>query len=247
MHDESEDEMTDDENASPHPLDNGALPQRRVNLEKAWSTITDDEPGAVPAHQTVTDLESESSSRRGTGSSSAVAPALEESVMSAAGPEGSAEAPEEFWDTDSEDEDEEPTVCACFRNPLFWLINQRFFDISVNMLILVNTLLLCSVYDGMSTAHENFLWYAEFGFMIVFAIEAVIKMLALGVWPGYFRHGSNIFDFFLVVCSVVATIVDSGLLAVLRISRVLRIFRLLRGSRYYILFAVTGLTRCDVV
>ena len=203
MHDESEDEMTDDENASPHPLDNGALPQRRVNLEKAWSTITDDEPGAVPAHQTVTDLESESSSRRGTGSSSAVAPALEESVMSAAGPEGSAEAPEEFWDTDSEDEDEEPTVCACFRNPLFWLISQQFFGNSVNMLILVNTLLLCSVYDEYSS------WdLLVVRLMIVFAVKAVIRMLALGVWPGYLRHSSNIFDFFL--CGLLYCCYDCG-------------------------------------
>ena len=188
---------------------------------------------------------------------------------------------EESWDTDNDEEDGDtsPSVCECFRKPFYWAVKLPCFENTVNALIFLNTLLLASVYDGMSTAHEvsphtryvscgpsmclvcesvlwrssygcptfsssllsctfssvwlqDFLRYAELCFVVFFTWEAIVKIVALGIWPGYFSHKSSLFDFTLVVFSITGLIIDSGIFGVLKIFRVLRIFRMLRSIKY---------------
>jgi len=71
-------------------------------------------------------------------------------------------------------------------------------------------------------------------FVFIFALEAIIKLLALGVMQ-YFSFGMNIFDFSVVVVSLVGFIidlvltnVDANILQVILVVRALRVVRIMR-------------------
>lgn len=67
--------------------------------------------------------------------------------------------------------------------------------------------------------------------LAVFTVEVLIKVLAQGKKPwNYFKDPWNIFDFSIVVVCYLAFVlpnVDAGFVAVLRLARILRVFRLI--------------------
>lgn len=68
-------------------------------------------------------------------------------------------------------------------------------------------------------------------FTVVFMIEAVLKIVAFGLW-GYFSKKWNVFDFIVVITSIAEIIVGWVLgyptfLNVLRTVRILRVFELI--------------------
>ncbi len=68
-------------------------------------------------------------------------------------------------------------------------------------------------------------------FTIVFIVEAILKIIALG-FKGYFSRKSNLFDFFLVSVSVISLFVLGGFAAhFLRLFRIARAFRLIRALK----------------
>ena len=65
---------------------------------------------------------------------------------------------------------------------------------------------------------------AQFGLLLVFSLEAVLKIGALGV--KYFKRSSNWLDFLVVIIGYVGFIPDVPNLVVLRLLRILRCERL---------------------
>ena len=73
-------------------------------------------------------------------------------------------------------------------------------------------------------------------FTAIFALEAVIKIIALG--KIYFKDGWNIFDFIIVVISIVSVLISKntsfnlgGATTIVRTFRVARIFRLVKRAK----------------
>merc|ERR1719262_797463 len=111
---------------------------------------------------------------------------------------------------------------------------QRFtsskrFEIFIMIMIIANCLVMVLRHQGQSEAYTIFIKDGNFFFAIVFIIEAVLKLYATD-WR-YFYKAWNVFDFTLVVLSIIGMSTDVGALASLfRIFRVARIFRLVRTS-----------------
>lgn len=61
---------------------------------------------------------------------------------------------------------------------------------------------MCLHYYEAPLWYVNFLYYGNLVFVIVFVLEATIKMLGLGIYQ-YFHSKMNVFDFFLVVGSLI--------------------------------------------
>lgn len=93
--------------------------------------------------------------------------------------------------------------------------------------------------DDQSQLMTNVLKQTNFGFSILFMVEMVLKLLAFS--KAYFYSGWNIFDFFVVMASVLDLILSnigvsggasSAVLSVLpqiaRIFRVMRVTKILR-------------------
>jgi len=124
---------------------------------------------------------------------------------------------------------------SCFRNALIRLTNHNLFDSFIIICILLNTLVLaCSWYDQ-SEMIKGVLVNINYVFMAIFTIEAVLKLIAMK--QHYFKDGWNCFDFFVVVCTILALIIanipalqvdvsqQATMIRILRILRVLRMFK----------------------
>ena len=111
----------------------------------------------------------------------------------------------------------------------------NYIDYFVMTCIILNMILLAVVYDEASDAYNNVLDSINYFFTLVFAIEALMKLVAFGT--SYFANSWNIFDFF-VVCSSAIDIVlgqlNSVNLKFLRVGpQLARILRVLRVSRLF--------------
>ena len=80
-------------------------------------------------------------------------------------------------------------------------------------------------YD-MSQGLIDFLWWADFIFVIIFAAEAVIKIGAY-TFSIYIEDGWNKFDFFIVLCGFISLFININL----NVFRLIRFFRILRVMR----------------
>ena len=84
---------------------------------------------------------------------------------------------------------------------------KRFFLTEKNILlaIAVNALIIFLLYFPQIKANDPviFQWleYFDLFFVILFTVEAVVKLREFGV-KGYFSKGWNIFDFFIVIVSL---------------------------------------------
>jgi len=104
--------------------------------------------------------------------------------------------------------------------------------------ILLNTLAMCFEHYSQSKTHEKILNYIEYFFITIFTIECIIKLIALN-WK-YFKVSWLIVDFIIVVSSVLSiyfetlikkyTSFSPALLQVVRLTRLGRILRLIKGT-----------------
>lgn len=107
---------------------------------------------------------------------------------------------------------------------LSFIIFDPFIDLFVTLCIVVNTLFMALDHHDMDPSVGETLTNGNYFFTATFAIEAVIKLMAMSP-KFYFQEGWNIFDFIIVTLSIV----ELGLSNVSGLS-VLRSFRLVSNS-----------------
>jgi len=79
--------------------------------------------------------------------------------------------------------------------------NQKF-DIFIMIFIMLNMITMAIEFEGMSAAYEKGLEYVNMTFLTIFTLECIIKVLGLRLY--YFKEPWNVFDFVVVVISLLS-------------------------------------------
>nr|AAQ84279.2 voltage-gated sodium channel protein [Mesobuthus martensii] len=111
------------------------------------------------------------------------------------------------------------------------IVFDPFMELFITLAIIVNTLFMSIEHADMDKSLQEFLKNGNYFFTATFAIEAVMKLVALSP-KYYFKEGWNIFDFLIVVLSLVELCgenVSLPGLSVLRSFRLLRVFKLAKS------------------
>uniref|UniRef100_F7G6M8 Sodium channel protein n=1 Tax=Monodelphis domestica TaxID=13616 RepID=F7G6M8_MONDO len=123
---------------------------------------------------------------------------------------------------------------------VFDIVTQQAFDIAIMVLICLNMITMMVETDSQSEVKTKILNRINHFFVAVFTAECVLKMFALRYY--YFINGWNIFDFIVVILSIVS-LVFSGIMKslenyfsptlfrVIRLARIGRILRLIRAAK----------------
>ncbi|XP_054463082.1 sodium channel protein type 4 subunit alpha B [Anoplopoma fimbria] len=125
-----------------------------------------------------------------------------------------------------------------FQALVFDLVTTQLFDIFIMVLICLNMVTMMVETDEQSEEKEMILYWVNLVFIIVFTTECTLKMIALR--QHYFAVGWNIFDFVVVILSIVGLLladiiekyfVSPTLFRVIRLARIGRVLRLIRGAK----------------
>lgn len=88
-----------------------------------------------------------------------------------------------------------------FQGLVFDLVTKQFFDIFIMVLICLNMVTMMVETDEQSVEKEIILYWVNLVFIIIFTTECTLKIIALR--QHYFSVGWNIFDFVVVILSIV--------------------------------------------
>ncbi|EPQ02261.1 Sodium channel protein type 9 subunit alpha [Myotis brandtii] len=125
-----------------------------------------------------------------------------------------------------------------FQGCIFDLVTNQAFDISIMVLICLNMVTMMVEKEGQSPYMTNVLYWINVVFIILFTGECVLKLISLRHY--YFTVGWNIFDFVIVIISIVGMFladliekyfVSPTLFRVIRLARIGRILRLIKGAK----------------
>ena len=115
-------------------------------------------------------------------------------------------------------------------------MTHQLFDNAIMTCIIFNTFCMALTWYDQDPIIPKYLFYVNTFFNIVYTIEAVLKLIALG--KDYFDSGWNIFDFTIVVATwteeIIKLFIELNLkssTAVIRTFRVGRIFKLLKKNK----------------
>ncbi|XP_059812015.1 sodium channel protein type 8 subunit alpha-like isoform X6 [Hypanus sabinus] len=131
-----------------------------------------------------------------------------------------------------------PRPLNIIQGGVYDFVTQQVFDIVIMILICLNMVTMMVETDGQSKESENILYWINFIFIIFFTSECVLKLFALRHY--YFTIGWNIFDFVVVILSIVGMFladliekyfVSPTLFRVIRLARIGRILRLIKGAK----------------
>lgn len=119
-----------------------------------------------------------------------------------------------------------------FLYPVYHLLEHSWFDHIIQILILLNTIILCLEYETMNSEYQTFLEIANITFAFVFNLEAILKIVGYQ-WQYFWYSNWDRFDFVVILGTdiglCVALITNSyTVVKVIKLFRVLRIFRLIR-------------------
>ncbi|CAK1595367.1 unnamed protein product [Parnassius mnemosyne] len=115
-------------------------------------------------------------------------------------------------------------------------VKSQAFYWAIIVLVFLNTLVLASEHYQQPHYLDDFQNYANYLFVVLFTIEMLVKMYALGI-QGYFVSLFNRFDCFVMVCSIVelalthTDIIPQLGISVLRCVRLLRVFKVTKYWR----------------
>ncbi|XP_053546003.1 sodium channel protein type 2 subunit alpha-like isoform X6 [Bombina bombina] len=121
---------------------------------------------------------------------------------------------------------------------VFDLVTRQAFDITIMILICLNMVTMMIETDEQSDEMENNLYWINLVFIVLFTGEFVLKLVSLRHY--YFTIGWNIFDFVVVILSIVGMFladmienyfVSPTLFRVIRLARIGRILRLIKGAK----------------
>ncbi|XP_026952943.1 sodium channel protein type 5 subunit alpha isoform X2 [Sagmatias obliquidens] len=121
---------------------------------------------------------------------------------------------------------------------LFDIVTKQAFDVTIMFLICLNMVTMMVETDDQSPEKVNILAKINLLFVAIFTGECIVKMAALRYY--YFTNSWNIFDFVVVILSIVGTVLSDiiqkyffspTLFRVIRLARIGRILRLIRGAK----------------
>ncbi|XP_053554365.1 sodium channel protein type 2 subunit alpha-like [Bombina bombina] len=125
-----------------------------------------------------------------------------------------------------------------FQGAVFDFVSQQPFDITIMILICLNMVTMMIETDDQTDEMENNLYWINAVFIVLFTGECVLKLISLRHY--YFTMGWNIFDFVVVILSIVGMFladliekyfVSPTLFRVIRLARIGRILRLIKGAK----------------
>ncbi|XP_053839149.1 sodium channel protein type 2 subunit alpha-like isoform X5 [Vidua macroura] len=125
-----------------------------------------------------------------------------------------------------------------FQGMIFDFVTKQVFDISIMILICLNMVTMMVETDDQSKEMETILSRINLVFIVLFTGEFVLKLISLRHY--YFTIGWNIFDFVVVILSIVGMFlaemiekyfVSPTLFRVIRLARIGRILRLIKGAK----------------
>ncbi|OWK56155.1 Sodium channel protein type 2 subunit alpha [Lonchura striata] len=121
---------------------------------------------------------------------------------------------------------------------VFDIVTQQLFDITVMVLICLNMVTMMIETDDQTELKQNILYWINLVFVVLFTGECVFKIFSLRYY--YFTIGWNIFDFVVVILSIIGMFlaeviekyfVSPTLFRVVRLARIGRILRLIKGAK----------------
>uniref|UniRef100_A0A8C5RAA8 Sodium channel protein n=1 Tax=Leptobrachium leishanense TaxID=445787 RepID=A0A8C5RAA8_9ANUR len=125
-----------------------------------------------------------------------------------------------------------------YQGIVFDFVTRQAFDITIMILICLNMVTMMIETDEQSDEMENNLYWINVIFIILFTGEFLLKLISLRHY--YFTIGWNIFDFVVVILSIVGMFladmienyfVSPTLFRVIRLARIGRILRLIKGAK----------------
>uniref|UniRef100_A0AAQ4Q4G4 Sodium channel protein n=1 Tax=Gasterosteus aculeatus aculeatus TaxID=481459 RepID=A0AAQ4Q4G4_GASAC len=131
-----------------------------------------------------------------------------------------------------------PRPANAFQGCVFDCITKQAFDIVIMVLICLNMVTMMVETDDQTKEMDNTLYRINLVFIVLFTGECMLKMISLRHY--YFTIGWNIFDFVVVILSIVGMFlseviekyfVSPTLFRVIRLARIGRILRLIKGAK----------------
>ncbi|KAG6940052.1 sodium voltage-gated channel alpha subunit 3 [Chelydra serpentina] len=131
-----------------------------------------------------------------------------------------------------------PRPANKFQGMVFDFVTKQVFDISIMILICLNMVTMMIETDDQSDEMETILHRINLVFIVLFTGECILKLISLRYY--YFTIGWNIFDFVVVILSIVGMFlakviekyfVSPTLFRVIRLARIGRILRLIKGAK----------------
>ncbi|XP_074974019.1 sodium channel protein type 1 subunit alpha-like isoform X8 [Caretta caretta] len=125
-----------------------------------------------------------------------------------------------------------------FQGMVFDFVTKQVFDIGIMILICLNMVTMMVETDDQSDEMQTILQRINLVFIVLFTGECVLKLISLRYY--YFTIGWNIFDFVVVILSIVGMFlakviekyfVSPTLFRVIRLARIGRILRLIKGAK----------------
>ncbi|XP_074857884.1 sodium channel protein type 2 subunit alpha-like [Carettochelys insculpta] len=125
-----------------------------------------------------------------------------------------------------------------FQGLVFDIVTKQAFDISIMVLICLNMVTMMVETDDQSDEMNDILYWINLLFIVLFTGECVLKLISLRYY--YFTIGWNIFDFVVVILSIIGMFLDKviekyfvspTLFRVVRLARIGRILRLIKGAK----------------
>ncbi len=103
-----------------------------------------------------------------------------------------------------------------------------FQNFIIGVIIFAGVLVGAETYKAFGTENHTILHILDKIVLWIFVLEIVLKMASEGSKPwNYFKDGWNVFDFLIVaVCFIPSEGIDTSFVAVLRLARILRVFKL---------------------
>ncbi|XP_046575623.1 sodium channel protein para-like isoform X6 [Haliotis rubra] len=121
---------------------------------------------------------------------------------------------------------------------IFEVTTNQMFDIGIMVVILLNMITMMIEHEGMIPEIDEALKYINIVFIAIFTLECVLKIIGLRQF--YFKIPWNVFDFVVVILSILALslagffenfFVSPTLLRVIRVFRVGRVLRLVKSAK----------------
>ncbi|KRX08462.1 hypothetical protein PPERSA_12943 [Pseudocohnilembus persalinus] len=136
-----------------------------------------------------------------------------------------------------------------FRTFLFKIVTNRFFDPFILLCIIINTIVFMLVYHRQNDELADIISAINIVFLVIFTLECVIKIIAFKSY--YFFDSWNIFDFVVVILTLIGVILEylqviqnigsaTSIIRTFRIARVLKLIK--RAKSLRMMFATFILT-----